>query len=61
MGTIICLDIPKLFSELFPNEEVQKHLVRDTKVQWASREKDGYGAEGEKESCVKYGRQMRLE
>jgi hypothetical protein len=38
---------------LFPSEEGQKHLVRDTKDQWGSKEKDGYKAESEKESCVK--------
>jgi len=38
---------------MFPNEGGQKHLVRDTKGQWDSKEKDGYRAESEKESCVK--------
>jgi hypothetical protein len=38
---------------MFTNEEGQEHLVRDTKDQWDSREKDGYRAESEKESCVK--------
>jgi len=27
---------------MFPNEGVQKHLVRDTKGQLNSKEKDGY-------------------
>jgi len=38
---------------MFPNEGSQKHLVRDTKDQLNSKEKDGYRAESEKESCVK--------
>ena len=38
---------------VFPNEGGQKLLVRDTKGQWDSEEKDDYGAESEKESCVK--------
>jgi len=38
---------------MFPNEGGQKHLVRDTKGQLSSKEKDGYRAESEKESCVK--------
>ena len=38
---------------MFPNEGIQKHLVRDTKGQLNSKEKDGYRAESEKESCVK--------
>ena len=38
---------------MFPNEGIQKHLVRDTKRQLNSKEKDGYRAESEKESCVK--------
>jgi hypothetical protein len=37
---------------MFPNEGGQKHLVRDTKSQWGSKE-DGYRAESEKELCVK--------
>jgi len=37
---------------MFPNEGGQKQLVRDTKGQWESKEKDGYRAESEKESCV---------
>jgi hypothetical protein len=28
---------------MFLNEGGQKHLVRDTKGQWGSKEKDGYG------------------
>jgi hypothetical protein len=43
---------------MFPNEGGQEHLVRDTKGQWASRKKDGYRAESEKESCVKQDRQI---
>ena len=38
---------------VFPNEGGQKHLVRDTKGLWGSKEKDGYRAESEKEPCVK--------
>ena len=38
---------------MFPNVGGQKHLVRDTKRQWCSKEKDGYRAESEKETCVK--------
>ena len=38
---------------MFPNEGGQKHLVRNTKPQRGSQEKDGYRAESEKESCVK--------
>ena len=38
---------------MFPNEGIQKHLVRDTKSRSNSKEKDGYRAESEKESCVK--------
>jgi len=38
---------------MFPNEGGQKHLVRDTKSQLNSKEKDGYRADSEKESCVK--------
>ena len=38
---------------MFPNGGVQKHLVRDTKGQLNSKEKDGYRAESEKESRVK--------
>jgi hypothetical protein len=34
---------------MFLNEGGQKHLVRDTKGQWVSKEKDGYRAESEKE------------
>ena len=36
---------------MFPNEEGQKHLVRNTKGQWVSKEKDGYRSEIEEESC----------
>ena len=46
METVIWLEGPKLLSEMweyvFPNEGGQKHLVRDTKGQWGSKEKDGY-------------------
>ena len=38
---------------MFPNEGGQKLLVRDTKGQWVSKEKDGYRAESEKESYMK--------
>jgi hypothetical protein len=38
---------------MIPNEVGQKHLVRNTKGQCGSKEKDGYRAESEKESCVK--------
>ena len=38
---------------MFPNEGGQKHLVRDTKGQWGSKEKGGYMSEIEKELCVK--------
>jgi len=38
---------------VFPNEGSQRHLVRDTKGQLNSKEKDGYRAESEKDSCVK--------
>ena len=30
---------------MFPNERGQKHLVRDTKGQWGSKEKNGYRTE----------------
>jgi hypothetical protein len=33
---------------MFPNAGGQKHLVRDTKGQRDSREKDGYRTESEK-------------
>jgi hypothetical protein len=38
---------------MFPNEGGQKHLVRNTKGKWGSKERDGYTAEREKESCMK--------
>ena len=38
---------------MFPNEGGKKHLVKDTKSQWGSKEKFGYRSESEKESCVK--------
>jgi len=38
---------------MFPNEGGQKRLLRNTKGQRGSKEKDGYRAESEKESCVK--------
>ena len=41
---------------MFPNERGQKHLVRDTKGQQDSKQEDGYRAESEKESCVKWDR-----
>ena len=47
--TILC----NVGIHMFPNEERQKHLVRDTKGQWGGKEKGGYRAEGEKNSCVK--------
>ena len=46
---------------MFPNERGQKHLVRDTKGQWVSKEKDGHKAECEKESCVKQYREITEE
>jgi hypothetical protein len=36
---------------MFPNKGGQKHLVRDTKGQWGSKEKDRYRAESEKVMC----------
>ena len=41
---------------MFVNGGGQKHLVRDTKDQWGSKEKDGYRAQSDKESCVKQDR-----
>ena len=38
---------------MFVNEGGQLHLVRGTKGQWGSKEKDGYRADSEIESCVK--------
>jgi hypothetical protein len=46
---------------VFPNVGGQKHLVRDTKGQWGGKEKGGYRAESEKESCVKQDRQRTEE
>ena len=46
---------------MFPNEGGQKHLVRDTKGQLNNKEKDGYRAESEKESCVKQDGQITEE
>ena len=46
---------------MFPNEGSQKHLVRDKKGQCDSKKKDSYRAESEKESCVKYDRQITEE
>ena len=46
---------------MFPNEGGQKHLVRDTKGQLNSKEKDGYRSESEKESCVKQDGQITEE
>jgi len=43
---------------MFPNEGGQKHLVRNKKGQWGIKEKGGYRAESEKESCMKYDRQI---
>jgi hypothetical protein len=36
-------------------------LVKDSKVQWGSKEKDGYRAECEKESWVKLDRHITEE
>ena len=38
---------------MFANEGGQLHLVRGTEGQWGSKEKDGYRADSEIESCVK--------
>jgi len=38
---------------MFPNDGSRKHLVRDTKGQLNSKEKDDYRTESEKESYVK--------
>ena len=38
---------------MFLNEGGQKHLVRNAKGQWGSKEKDVYRAENEEEPCVK--------
>jgi len=46
---------------MFPNEGGQKPLVTDTKGQLNNKEKDGYRAESEKESYVKYDRQITEE
>ena len=46
---------------MFPNEGGQKHLVRDTKGQQDSKEKDCYRAESEKEACVKQDGQITEE
>ena len=46
---------------MFPNEGGQKHLVRDTKGQLSSKEKDGQRAESEKESGVKQDGQITEE
>jgi hypothetical protein len=46
---------------MFPNDGGQKHLVRDTKGQLNSKEKDGYRAESVKESCVKWDRRTTEE
>ena len=45
---------------MFPNEGGQKHLVKDTKGQWGSKE-DGYRSESENESHVKQDRQITEE
>jgi len=36
---------------MFRNEGGQKHLVRDIKGQWGSKQKDGYRVESEKVMC----------
>ena len=46
---------------MIPNECGQQHLVRDTKGQLNSKEKGGYRAESEKESCVKQDGQITEE
>jgi hypothetical protein len=38
---------------MFSNDGCQKHLVRDTKCEWGSKEKEGYRAESEKKPHVK--------
>jgi len=38
---------------MFPNGRGQKHLVKNIKGQWGSKEKDSHRAESEKESCLK--------
>ena len=38
---------------MFQNEGGQKHPVRDKKGQLNSKEKDGYRADSEQESCEK--------
>jgi hypothetical protein len=38
-----------------------KQLVRITEGHWGSKEKDGYRAESEKESCVKKDRRITEE
>ena len=46
---------------MFPYEGGQRYLARNTEGQWGSKEKDGYRAESEKESCVKKDRQISEE
>ena len=46
---------------MFPNEGGQKHLVKNTKGQYGSKEKEGYRAESEKESYVMQDRQITEE
>ena len=46
---------------MFQNEGGQEHLVRYTKVQWGSKEKNSYRAESEKEASVKKDRQITEE
>jgi hypothetical protein len=46
---------------MFPNEGGQKHLVGDAKDQWGSKERNGCRAESERESCVKWDRQINEE
>jgi len=36
---------------VFPNDGDQKHLVRDTKGQWDSKDKNVYRAESERVMC----------
>ena len=45
---------------MFPNEGGQKHLVRNTKGQWGSKEKDGYILL-EQSNCALVGQVKRLD
>ena len=38
---------------MFPNEGGQKHPIRDKKAQLIRKQKDGYRADSEQESCEK--------